>query len=46
VAFVNQDGKKVAIITNSGEPATVNLRDADIELPLALERDSVTTVVY
>lgn len=46
VAFVNPDGTKVMVVTNSGAARTVVVRDGDDKLSLNLEADSVNTVIW
>ncbi|MBK9770843.1 MAG: hypothetical protein IPP57_08485 [Candidatus Obscuribacter sp.] len=46
VAFVNPDGTRVMVVTNSGAARTVVVRDGDDKLSLNLEADSVNTVIW
>ncbi|HEV2396798.1 MAG TPA: glycoside hydrolase family 30 beta sandwich domain-containing protein [Candidatus Sulfotelmatobacter sp.] len=46
VAFENPDGKKVLVITNSGDPKNVVLKQAGHSAAVALDKDSVTTLVW
>ena len=46
VAAVNPDGQRVLIVTNTGKPQTVRIREGRNELKLKLEGDSVTTLTW
>jgi glucosylceramidase len=46
VAFVNPDGERVLVLTNSGSTETVSIRIGDKTTDVSLEADSVTTLVW
>lgn len=46
VAFENQDGKKILVITNAGEARTVHLRQGDRIAEVALPPKSVSTLEW
>ncbi|MBZ5654556.1 MAG: hypothetical protein LAO56_04665 [Acidobacteriia bacterium] len=46
VAFENPDGQRVAVVTNVGAARTVVLQIGKMESEIALEKDSVTTLVW
>jgi glucosylceramidase len=46
VAFVNPDGERVLVLTNSGSAETVSVRLGDKTVDVSLEADSVTTLVW
>jgi glucosylceramidase len=46
VAFVNPDGERVLVLTNSGSAETVSVRLGDKTVDVSLEAGSVTTLVW
>jgi len=46
VAFENPDGKKVLVISNSGEERSIAIRQRDQNTELSLPNDSVTTITW
>ena len=46
VAFENPDGQRVAVVTNGGAVRPVTLRMGNMESEIALEKDSITTLVW
>jgi glucosylceramidase len=46
VAFENPNGQKVLVITNSGEPKSVAVKQSDRVAELSLPKDSLATLVW
>ncbi|HEY9793716.1 MAG TPA: glycoside hydrolase family 30 beta sandwich domain-containing protein [Candidatus Obscuribacterales bacterium] len=46
VAFVNPDGGKVLVLSNKGADRTITIDDGDRLANIALEADSVTTLIW
>jgi O-glycosyl hydrolase len=46
VAFENPDGRKVLVVTNSGDATTVTIKQADKLAELALPASSIATLIW
>jgi len=46
VAFENPDGQRVLVVTNSGAARSVVLRLGEMKADVALDNNSVTTLVW
>ncbi len=46
VAFANPDGRKVLVLTNSGEAKTVTIENDGAKADVAMDKDSIVTLVW